>query len=672
MAYLGNAPVVGDSTNSFRLLDDIASFTLTFDATDTAVVSIANDTLSFTNHRFVNGQKVTYTDGGGTAIGGLSDGTSYFIIKVDQNTIKLATNASNAASSTAINLTSGAAGGSHTLNVKFDGVNTKFKATFNNGKKAKISRAAQLSLSINGVVQQPQDSSSPSVGYGVEADSTIVFSTAPVATDVVFGSFIGEVAASFDIEDNTVDNFTGDGSTTIFNLSKEVPSSQDVLVTIDGVTQYPSDGSTTRSYSVVNQALTFVSAPADGTAIQARHIGFAGAVTSAVTGFYGRTGNAALISTDDISVQNISGVGATFTGNVNIEGVLTYEDVTNVDSIGIITARAGVLVGSGITLSKDGDGFFTGVCTATSFVGDGSALTGITQTTINNNADNRLITGSGTANTLNGESNLTFDGSAFTVNGDAVFAGDNYNVSWDKSNNYLQWADNAKAVFGASADLQLYHDGGASRIIESGTGGLIIQTSNFNLDNGAGTENLITATENGSVDLYYDNSKKFETHTNGARVDGVLGVGLDPQSTNSSTYVVQGVATNQCLFAAFRSQDGTNTSTNGMLMGLDNNYHYLIGRENRPLRFGANNVVSTEIDTSGHLRPTADNTYDLGASSRRWRNLYTTDLQLSNEGKSNDVDGTWGDYTIQEGESDLFLINNRNGKKYKFNLTEVS
>ena len=72
MAYLGNAPVVGDSTNSFKLLDDIASFTLTFDATDTSVVSISGDTLSFTNHRFVTGQKVTYTDGGGTAIGGLT------------------------------------------------------------------------------------------------------------------------------------------------------------------------------------------------------------------------------------------------------------------------------------------------------------------------------------------------------------------------------------------------------------------------------------------------------------------------------------------------------------------------------------------------------------------------------------------------------------------------
>jgi len=45
---------------------------------------------------------------------------------------------------------------------------------------------------------------------------------------------------------------------------------------------------------------------------------------------------------------------------------------------------------------------------------------------------------------------------------------------------------------------------------------------------------------------------------------------------------------------------------------------------------------------------------------------------MSNEGSANDVDGTWGSYTIQEGEDDLFLLNRRNGKKYKFNLTEVS
>ena len=73
-----------------------------------------------------------------------------------------------------------------------------------------------------------------------------------------------------------------------------------------------------------------------------------------------------------------------------------------------------------------------------------------------------------------------------------------------------------------------------------------------------------------------------------------------------------------------------------------------------------------------YVIPADDNTYDLGISTKRWRNLYTTDLQLSNKGSENEVDGTWGNYTIQEGESDLFLINNRNGKKYKFNLTEVS
>ena len=376
MAYLGNQPVVGDSANTFKLLDDISSFTLTFDGSSASVVSVANNTLTFANHRFVTGQRVTYTDGGGTAITGLTDATAYFIIKVDQSTIKLATNASNAASSTAIDLTGLGAGTSHTLKVAFDGVNTKFKATHTSGIKSKISRAAQISLSINGVIQQPQDTSSPTVGYGVEADSTIVFSTAPVATDKVFGSFIGEVAPSFDLTDNTVDNFTGDGSTTTFTLSRETPSSQDVLVTLDGVTQHPSDASTTRSYSVVNQGLTFTSAPANGVAIQARHIGFAGATTSEVTGFYGRTGNVALTSTDDISVSNVSagiitattfGGNPSFTGSVSIGGTLTYEDVTNIDSVGLITARNGIVVGSGITLSKDGDIFATGISTAEHF-----------------------------------------------------------------------------------------------------------------------------------------------------------------------------------------------------------------------------------------------------------------------------------------------------------------
>ena len=74
-----------------------------------------------------------------------------------------------------------------------------------------------------------------------------------------------------------------------------------------------------------------------------------------------------------LTVTNTLAVG----GTVSIGGTLTYEDVTNIDSVGLITARNGVVVGSGITLSKDGDGFFTGVITATSYSGiDLSNVTG--------------------------------------------------------------------------------------------------------------------------------------------------------------------------------------------------------------------------------------------------------------------------------------------------------
>ena len=67
-----------------------------------------------------------------------------------------------------------------------------------------------------------------------------------------------------------------------------------------------------------------------------------------------------------------SASGVTITGNLGVSGVLTYEDVTNVDSIGIITARTDVLVGSTIKL-----GASSGIVTATSYRGDGSQLTGI-------------------------------------------------------------------------------------------------------------------------------------------------------------------------------------------------------------------------------------------------------------------------------------------------------
>ena len=537
-----------------------------------------------------------------------------------------------------------------------------------------------------------------------------------------------------------------------------MPSSNDILVTLDGVTQYPTDSSTVRSYSVIESTLTFVSAPDTGVAIQVRHIGFAGATTSAVTGFYGRQGNVALTGTDDVSVQNISGVGATFTSNVNIEGVLTYEDVTNVDSIGIITARAGVLVGSGITLSKDGDVFFTGIATGngsgltalnasnissgtvpTARLGSGTAssstfLAGdstfktVTGTTINNNADNRLITGSGTANTLEGEANITFDGTNLDLGdskkirlgasqdlelyhggtdsqivnntGQLKIAGDAIRITdaavsetqalftangavelyYDNSKKLetttigvtlsgdLKLPDNEEVRLGDGNDLQLYHNGSQSYVTNN-TGNLNLTSAGAVVTKVNTNEDAIVCNANGSVDLYYDNSKKLETTTHGIKLGGAstiadssaddLQIGLGTGHHGMTIY--SGTAHVGAIYFA----DGSSGTAQyrGYFQYEHNNDRFILGTA------GSTRLI---IDSSGHLTPHANDTYDLGTSSLRWRNLYTTDLQLSNEGKTNDVDGTWGDYTIQEGESDLFLINNRSGKKYKFNLTEVS
>ena len=73
MPYIGNPAIVGDSTNTFKILDDISSYTLTFDGSSASVVSVANDTITSNNHRFVNLQRVIYTKGGGTVITGLSE-----------------------------------------------------------------------------------------------------------------------------------------------------------------------------------------------------------------------------------------------------------------------------------------------------------------------------------------------------------------------------------------------------------------------------------------------------------------------------------------------------------------------------------------------------------------------------------------------------------------------
>ena len=367
MAYIGLKPTAGEN-NSFRILDTLSSFTATFDGSSSSIVTLGTDTIRINDHRFVTGQRVKYTHGGGAAITGLNHNGFYFVIVIDRNLIQLASSASNANNGTEINLTGLGTGTAHTLNLSFDSVNTKFKITHDNGTHAKVTRASQLMISVNGVFQQPHDSATPTSGFGLDADSVLVFSTAPSNSDSVFGSILSSNISSFEISDNDIDNFTGDNNTVNFTMSKTPPDPRNILVTLDGVVQYPSDASTTRAYTVATDSnvLSFTSAPALGVEIQVRHIGFAGGGGSGGSGLvssvFGRIGDVNLVGTDDITVRNITGVGATFTG------VVTYEDVTNVDSIGVITARSGI---QGIGIQSAGVNVAVGVITARNFIGAG-------------------------------------------------------------------------------------------------------------------------------------------------------------------------------------------------------------------------------------------------------------------------------------------------------------
>ena len=81
---------------------------------------------------------------------------------------------------------------------------------------------------------------------------------------------------------------------------------------------------------------------------------------------------------------NVIATKGTFSGDVGIAGTLTYEDVTNIDSVGLVTARQGIEVGSGVgvaaSISVDGNAEFAGIVTATQFVGNGANLTGVAST----------------------------------------------------------------------------------------------------------------------------------------------------------------------------------------------------------------------------------------------------------------------------------------------------
>ena len=305
-------------------------------------------------------------------------------------------------------------------------------------------------------------------------------------------------------------------------------------------------------------------------------------------------------STETVTLDGLSVINnGSFGGNLTVGGVLTYEDVTNVDSVGVITARAGVLVGSGITLSKDGDVFFTGIAT-----GNGSGLTNLPAANI-----------TGTLPAISGANLTNLDASdlASGTIPDARFPATLPAVS----------GANLTGLSGVSVANQ-----GDNRVITN-----------------TGTTDALNAEAN----------LTFALSSN----DAILTITGANSAGHAQLTLQTGGTTDHCSVNFGDSDD-------------DDRGEIRYTNSSDSMNFDTAATHRMTLDQNGYLLPATNNTYDLGSSSQRWRDVYTNDLNLSNEGSVNSVDGTWGSYTIQEGESDLFLINNRSGKKYKFNLTEVS
>ena len=146
----------------------------------------------------------------------------------------MASSASNAAAGTGINLTSVGSGTAHTITVAFDGVNTKFKATFNNGTEADVTRVAQIQISLNNVIQHPQNTPTPTSGFGFESDSVIVFASAPSASDVFWGNIVANNFPRYlwNWKDYKLDTYLGS-----LNYTTTVTSSDKLETDIDKTLQ---------------------------------------------------------------------------------------------------------------------------------------------------------------------------------------------------------------------------------------------------------------------------------------------------------------------------------------------------------------------------------------------------------------------------------------------------
>jgi len=204
----------------------------------------------------------------------------------------------------------------------------------------------------------------------------------------------------------------------------------------------------------------------------------------------------------------------------------------------------------------------------------------------------------------------------------------------------------------------------------SGTWGQITNTNLLILEQAIGGYDAVGVTSGAT--LTFSNGALSNGKNQVLKLTGTItgNVNVTIPDSIEKTYIVEN-ATTGAYTVTFKTSSGTGATWST----TDKGYKILYSDGTNIVDITADlgDISSGAITATGHVLPGANDTYDLGAVSNVWRNIYTGDLHLSNKfkEKGNIVDGTKGDWTLQEGKNDIFMINNISGEKFKINLSKV-